>query len=230
MVPEVSSPYPMKLGLSNKPAFNFGVPLPPRPPAMCPDVIQTQQRLEQTSSSLASTLEAAEKEIIAEEADSCYGTTHSAKNILEDISNMFNDLAEQLDAISKSAYKLIIKLTDKNLEDKSQAMAVLPYCTSEMIFFECPSTFEGFYCLKGFTRRVKAPFIARKPSADGTQKAQFFLFSVMNHKRQVLISLEIKRGRENNYTFHTLLTGKARFFPTVDKTVKKIKDMYIFLK
>ncbi|KAG8129058.1 hypothetical protein E2320_015917, partial [Naja naja] len=29
----------------------------------------------------------------------CYGTTHSAKNILEDISNMFNDLAEQLDAM-----------------------------------------------------------------------------------------------------------------------------------
>ncbi|XP_070793669.1 caskin-2 [Pituophis catenifer annectens] len=96
---EVSSPYPMKPGLSNKPAFNFGVPLSPRPSSMCPDVIQTQQRLEQTSSSLASTLEAAEKEIIAEEADSCYGTTHSAKNILEDISNMFNDLAEQLDAM-----------------------------------------------------------------------------------------------------------------------------------
>uniref|UniRef100_U3FZP2 Caskin-2 n=2 Tax=Micrurus TaxID=8634 RepID=U3FZP2_MICFL len=99
MVPEVSSPYPVKLGLSNKPAFNFGVPLPPRPPTTCPDVIQTQQRLEQTSSSLTSTLEAAEKEIIVEEADSCYGTTHSAKNILEDISNMFNDLAEQLDAM-----------------------------------------------------------------------------------------------------------------------------------
>ncbi|XP_034264557.1 caskin-2 isoform X3 [Pantherophis guttatus] len=99
MLSEVSSPYPMKPGLSNKPAFNFGVPLSPRPSSMCPDVIQTQQRLEQTSSSLASTLEAAEKEIIAEEADSCYGTTHSAKNILEDISNMFNDLAEQLDAM-----------------------------------------------------------------------------------------------------------------------------------
>ncbi|KAM3846610.1 caskin-2 isoform 1-T1 [Vipera latastei] len=98
-VSEVSGPYPMKLGLSNKPSLNFGVPLPPRPSSMCPDITQTQQRLEQTSSSLASTLEAAEKEILAEEADSCYGTTHSAKNILEDISNMFNDLAEQLDAM-----------------------------------------------------------------------------------------------------------------------------------
>lgn len=68
-VSEVSSPYLMKPGLSHKPAFNFGVPLSPRPSSMCPDVIQTQQRLEQTSSSLASTLEAAEKEIIAEEAD-----------------------------------------------------------------------------------------------------------------------------------------------------------------
>ncbi|XP_063149188.1 caskin-2 isoform X2 [Candoia aspera] len=99
MMSEGTSPYPMKLGLSSKPAFSFGMPLPPRSSGMCPDVIQTQQRLEQTSSSLASTLEAAEKEIIAEEADSCYGTTHSAKNILEDISNMFNDLAEQLDAM-----------------------------------------------------------------------------------------------------------------------------------
>ncbi|XP_039198871.1 caskin-2 isoform X4 [Crotalus tigris] len=98
-VSEVSGPYPMKLGLSNKPSLNFGVPLPPRPSSMCPDIPQSQQRLEQTSSSLASTLEAAEKEILAEEADSCYGTTHSAKNILEDISNMFNDLAEQLDAM-----------------------------------------------------------------------------------------------------------------------------------
>ncbi|XP_013922382.1 PREDICTED: caskin-2 isoform X3 [Thamnophis sirtalis] len=99
MASGASSPYPIKPGLSNKPAFNFGVPHPPRPSSLCPGVIQTQQRLEQTSSSLASTLEAAEKEIIAEEAESCYGTTHSAKNILEDISNMFNDLAEQLDAM-----------------------------------------------------------------------------------------------------------------------------------
>ncbi|XP_032065319.1 caskin-2 isoform X3 [Thamnophis elegans] len=99
MASEASSPYPIKPGLSNKPAFNFGVPHPPRPSSLCPGVIQTQQRLEQTSSSLASTLEAAKKEIIAEEAESCYGTTHSAKNILEDISNMFNDLAEQLDAM-----------------------------------------------------------------------------------------------------------------------------------
>ncbi|NXA73475.1 CSKI2 protein, partial [Thryothorus ludovicianus] len=41
----------------------------------------------------------AEKKITVEEAESHPGTTHSAKNILEDISNMFDDLADQLDAM-----------------------------------------------------------------------------------------------------------------------------------
>ncbi|XP_042304932.1 caskin-2 isoform X2 [Sceloporus undulatus] len=99
MVPEVTSPYPMKLGLGSKPAVSFGGALSMRPLSGSPDMIQAQQRLEQTNSSLASTLEAAEKKISAEEADSHYGTAHTAKNILEDISNMFDDLAEQLDAM-----------------------------------------------------------------------------------------------------------------------------------
>ncbi|NWQ89737.1 CSKI2 protein, partial [Burhinus bistriatus] len=42
---------------------------------------------------------AAEKKITAEEAESHPGAVHSAKNILEDISNMFDDLADQLDAM-----------------------------------------------------------------------------------------------------------------------------------
>ncbi|NWU48502.1 CSKI2 protein, partial [Dromas ardeola] len=42
---------------------------------------------------------AAENKITAEEAESHPGTMHSAKNILEDISNMFDDLADQLDAM-----------------------------------------------------------------------------------------------------------------------------------
>ncbi|NXF77820.1 CSKI2 protein, partial [Sclerurus mexicanus] len=42
---------------------------------------------------------AAEKKITVEEAESHPGTVHSAKNILEDISNMFDDLADQLDAM-----------------------------------------------------------------------------------------------------------------------------------
>nr|XP_034960343.1 caskin-2 isoform X1 [Zootoca vivipara] len=99
MVSEAMGPYPMKLGLGGKPALSFGVPLAMRPLSASPDMIHAQQRLEQTNSSLASTLEAAEKKINAEEADSNYGTAHSAKNILEDISNMFDDLAEQLDAM-----------------------------------------------------------------------------------------------------------------------------------
>lgn len=99
MVSEVTGSYPMKLGLSNKTPMSLGVPLSMRPLSTSPDVIQAQQRLEQTSSSLVSTLEAAEKKITAEETDSLYRSTHSAKNILEDISNMFDDLAEQLDAM-----------------------------------------------------------------------------------------------------------------------------------
>ncbi|NXJ34912.1 CSKI2 protein, partial [Ciconia maguari] len=41
----------------------------------------------------------AEKKITAEEAEGHPGAVHSAKNILEDISNMFDDLADQLDAM-----------------------------------------------------------------------------------------------------------------------------------
>nr|XP_060620670.1 caskin-2 isoform X1 [Anolis sagrei ordinatus] len=100
MASEVTGTYPMKLGLSNKPNMSFGVPLSMKSLSGSPDMIQAQQRLEQTNSSLASTLEAAEKKISAEKADSShYGTAHTAKNILEDISNMFDDLAEQLDAM-----------------------------------------------------------------------------------------------------------------------------------
>ncbi|NWI70283.1 CSKI2 protein, partial [Todus mexicanus] len=58
-----------------------------------------QQRLDQTNSSLAATLQAAEKKMTVEEAESRPGAVHSAKNILEDISNMFDDLADQLDAM-----------------------------------------------------------------------------------------------------------------------------------
>ncbi|XP_077183946.1 caskin-2 isoform X3 [Paroedura picta] len=99
MVSEATGPYPMKLGLSGKPALSFGVPLLTRPLNASPDMTQVQQRLGQTNSSSVSTPEAAEKKIITEEAQSHYGTVPSTKNILEDISNMFDDLAEQLDAM-----------------------------------------------------------------------------------------------------------------------------------
>lgn len=67
MVSEVTEPYPMKLGLGSKPALNFGVPLLTKPLNASPDMTQVQQRLEQTNSSLVSTLESAEKKIITEE-------------------------------------------------------------------------------------------------------------------------------------------------------------------
>ncbi|XP_053938898.1 caskin-2 isoform X3 [Cuculus canorus] len=57
-----------------------------------------QQRLEQSSSTLAATLQVAKK-MTVEELESHPGAVHSAKNILEDISNMFDDLADQLDAM-----------------------------------------------------------------------------------------------------------------------------------
>nr|XP_056719869.1 caskin-2 [Euleptes europaea] len=95
MVSEVTGPYPTKLGLGSKAALNFGVPLSTRPLNTSPDMTQVQQRLEQTSSSLVS----AEKKISTEDAQRHYSTAHSTKNILEDISNMFDDLAEQLDAM-----------------------------------------------------------------------------------------------------------------------------------
>lgn len=56
-----------------------------------------QQRLEQTSSSLAAALRAAEKSIGTEELDRPSGT--STKHILDDISTMFDALADQLDAM-----------------------------------------------------------------------------------------------------------------------------------
>ncbi|KAL8163229.1 UNVERIFIED_CONTAM: hypothetical protein K2H54_015198, partial [Gekko kuhli] len=96
MVPEVIGPYPMKLGVGSQPALSFGVT---RPLNASPDTTQVQQRLGQANSPLVSTLQAAEKSIIPEEAQSHHGTVHSTKNILEDISNMFDDLAEQLDAM-----------------------------------------------------------------------------------------------------------------------------------
>ncbi|XP_058417580.1 caskin-2 isoform X2 [Diceros bicornis minor] len=58
---------------------------------------RVQQRLEQTSSSLAAALRAAEKSIGVEEQEGPPGT--STKHILDDISTMFDALADQLDAM-----------------------------------------------------------------------------------------------------------------------------------
>uniref|UniRef100_A0A8I3WG44 Caskin-2 n=1 Tax=Callithrix jacchus TaxID=9483 RepID=A0A8I3WG44_CALJA len=58
---------------------------------------QAQQRLEQTSSSLAAALRAAEKSIGTEEQEGA--PSASTKHILDDISTMFDALADQLDAM-----------------------------------------------------------------------------------------------------------------------------------
>ncbi|XP_040437566.1 LOW QUALITY PROTEIN: caskin-2 [Falco naumanni] len=81
-------------------ALEAGSKVSPKPLAAAPGAALAQQRLEQTNCTLAAALQAAEKKIItAEEAESHPGAVHSAKNILEDISNMFDDLADQLDAM-----------------------------------------------------------------------------------------------------------------------------------
>lgn len=71
---------------------------PPRPEStgpVCPG--RAQQRLEQTSSSLAAALKAAEKSIGTDEGEG--PTAASTKHILDDISTMFDALADQLDAM-----------------------------------------------------------------------------------------------------------------------------------
>ncbi|XP_048673452.2 caskin-2 isoform X2 [Caretta caretta] len=103
MAPEVAGSTavacPSKLEIGNKAVLSSGMPIFMKPLSAAPDAALAQQRLEQTNSSLAAALQAAEKKITAEELDSHYGATHSANNILEDISNMFDDLADQLDAM-----------------------------------------------------------------------------------------------------------------------------------
>lgn len=70
---------------------------PPRPESLGPaGPGQAQQRLDQTSTSLAAVLRAAEN-MDAEERDGPAGT--STKHILDDISTMFDALAHQLDAM-----------------------------------------------------------------------------------------------------------------------------------
>ncbi|KAM8785744.1 caskin-2 isoform 2-T3 [Rhynchonycteris naso] len=71
---------------------------PPRPEITGAAVLgQAQQRLEQTSSSLAAALQTVEKSIGAEEQNGPPST--STKHILDDISTMFDALADQLDAM-----------------------------------------------------------------------------------------------------------------------------------
>nr|XP_038021442.1 caskin-2 isoform X4 [Anas platyrhynchos] len=91
VVGSLAAPSPLTLEASSK--------VSAKPLATAPGTALAQQRLEHTNCSLAAALQAAEKKITAEEVESPPGAVHSAKNILEDISNMFDDLADQLDAM-----------------------------------------------------------------------------------------------------------------------------------
>ncbi|XP_027729190.1 caskin-2 [Vombatus ursinus] len=75
-------------------------PAPPPKPENggAPIAAHAQQRLEQTSSSLAAALRAAEKSIGVEEREGLSQPANS-KHILDDISTMFDALADQLDAM-----------------------------------------------------------------------------------------------------------------------------------
>ncbi|XP_052543818.1 caskin-2 isoform X5 [Tympanuchus pallidicinctus] len=87
VIGSLAGPSPLTLEASSK---VFVKPL-----ASAPGAALVQQRLEHTS---ITALQAAEK-ITVEEVQSPLRATHSAKNILEDISSMFDDLADQLDAM-----------------------------------------------------------------------------------------------------------------------------------
>ncbi|KAM7371384.1 hypothetical protein PAMP_008634 [Pampus punctatissimus] len=58
-----------------------------------------QQRLDQTSTSLEAALIAVEKKLNLDDSDGGANTVKSAGTILDDIGNMFDDLADQLDAM-----------------------------------------------------------------------------------------------------------------------------------
>ncbi|XP_036613436.1 caskin-2 isoform X3 [Trichosurus vulpecula] len=75
-------------------------PIPPPKPESggAPIAAHAQQRLEQTSSSLAAALRAAEKSIGVEDQEGL-SQPGDSKHILDDISTMFDALADQLDAM-----------------------------------------------------------------------------------------------------------------------------------
>ncbi|XP_037544508.1 caskin-2 [Nematolebias whitei] len=69
-------------------------------PESCSETKVVQQRLDETSTSLAAALKAVEKNLNQEEgSDRSRISVRSAGTILDDIGNMFDDLADQLDAM-----------------------------------------------------------------------------------------------------------------------------------
>ncbi|XP_029365376.1 caskin-2 isoform X2 [Echeneis naucrates] len=72
---------------------------PGLPPEASGGTEVVQQRLDETSTSLAAALKAVERKLNLEDSDSGANTVKSAGTILDDIGNMFDDLADQLDAM-----------------------------------------------------------------------------------------------------------------------------------
>ncbi|XP_029913164.1 caskin-2 isoform X2 [Myripristis murdjan] len=69
-------------------------------PESSPGTVVVQQRLDQTSTSLEAALKAVERKLTQEDhSDGGANTVKSAGTILDDIGNMFDDLADQLDAM-----------------------------------------------------------------------------------------------------------------------------------
>uniref|UniRef100_H3A5N3 CASK interacting protein 2 n=1 Tax=Latimeria chalumnae TaxID=7897 RepID=H3A5N3_LATCH len=79
-----------------------GMKVPVKPVNEVSGVNVAQKRLEKTSTSLEEALKAVEKKLIQEDHTDGFSSTctvHSAGNILDDIGNMFDDLADQLEAM-----------------------------------------------------------------------------------------------------------------------------------
>uniref|UniRef100_A0A8C5AG66 Caskin-2 n=1 Tax=Gadus morhua TaxID=8049 RepID=A0A8C5AG66_GADMO len=97
-----STPYPSHASPST---LHPSQPPPPGKLQVCvagpgPGPLVVQQRLDQTSSSLEAALQAVERKLTQDDvSDGGANTVKSAGTILDDIGNMFDDLADQLDAM-----------------------------------------------------------------------------------------------------------------------------------
>uniref|UniRef100_A0A672F3B3 Caskin-2 n=1 Tax=Salarias fasciatus TaxID=181472 RepID=A0A672F3B3_SALFA len=81
-------------------ASTMGPPPTPPPPESSCDTEVVQQRLDQTSTSLAAALKAVETKLNQQDpSEGRASSVKSAGTILDDIGNMFDDLADQLDAM-----------------------------------------------------------------------------------------------------------------------------------
>ncbi|XP_024658047.2 caskin-2 isoform X2 [Maylandia zebra] len=95
--PSAQAPQSPSLAAGRSHIYALGPGLPPEPSV---GVEVAQQRLDQTSTSLAAALKDVERKLNVENSsDSGPNQVRSAGTILDDIGNMFDDLADQLDAM-----------------------------------------------------------------------------------------------------------------------------------